>query len=348
MLNDGFARSYLRSQMAWFFTAYLVCVFIFSIHKRPTINILIGYIIGAVALQCVISLAMYFSDGLSDFLFSIQLQSVFDEEKREAIEAQRLMGYGTGLFGAGMVCGYALILLIYVMLKVKMKTWQFIGLCALYCFIFFIGLFNARTTVVGLGVSLVFLAVLYIMDHRADKKRGKMFVVASIFLFAGGYSLCFIYFPEFTDWAFELFDNFRDKGELTTKSSEGLLVNIFMPSGTKAKIFGTGSSIFFGIDIGYTRLFFYFGLLGTTVYFLYSLVVVKQCITKDWSLNLLLITIIVYNMVLNIKGLTDLNPVLYLFFFFFMFYKYYIYMPKIELKQKQIARYKKVKKEQQI
>lgn len=348
LVNDGFPRSYIRSQMAWFFTAYLVNVILFQIHKKPSINILLGYIVGAVALQCVISLAMYFNDPLSDFLFSIQLQSVFDEETRDAIEGHRLMGYGTGLFGAGMVCGYALILLSYLMMRLKVSTKQFILLSALYCFIFFIGLFNARTTVVGLGVSLVLMAVLYFMDHRVDKKRGKIFLVTSFFFFAGAYSLCFIYFPQFTDWAFELFDNFRDKGELTTKSSEGLVTNIFLPDSAMSAFFGTGSSEFFGVDVGYTRLFFYFGIFGAAMYFLYGFIIVKQCFTKDWAINILLMTILAYNMVINVKGLTDLNPVLYLFFFFFMFYKYYIYYPKAELRQKQISYYKKLKKKQQI
>lgn len=344
--SDDFWKTYLRSQMGFFFTAYLIIAILFKIHKKPTVNILIGYIVGAIALQCVLSLAMYFNDSLSDFLFSIQLQSVFDEEKRNAIEGHRLMGYGTGLFGAGMVCGYALILLIYLIMRLKVTTTQFILLAILYCFIFFIGLMNARTTTVGLGVSLIFLAILYFMDHRVDKKRAKIFIVSSILLFIGGYSLSYLYFPQFTDWAFELFDNFVNKGELTTKSSEGLVENISLPTDVVSRLIGTGSSVFFGIDVGYTRLVAFFGLLGTTMYFLYEFIIAKQCLTKDWSLNILILTIVVYCMIINIKGLTDFNPVLYLFFFFFMFYKYYIYIPKIELQQRQIAKDKKLKQEQ--
>lgn len=348
LVSDAFPKAYLRSQMGWFFTSYLVCSVLFQIHKKPTANILIGYVVGAIGLQCVIAVAMYFIPPLADFLFSIQLQTVFDEEAREAIEGQRLMGYGTGLFGAGMVCGYGLIMLIYLIMRLKINTIQFISLAALYCFIFFVGLMNARTTTVGLGVSLIFLAILYFMDHRVEKKRAKIFVVSSVLLFMGAYSLSFIYFPQFTDWAFELFDNFMNRGELTTKSSEGLLDNLFLPEDTKSRVFGTGSAIFFGVDVGYTRMIFYFGIVGTIMYFLYGFIIVKQCLTKDRTLNMLLFTILIYNMIINVKGWTDLNPVLYLFFFFFMFYKYYIYMPKVELKQKAIARYKKLKKQESV
>lgn len=345
-LADPWAVSYIRSQMGWFFTAYLINGFLFSVHKKPTIFILLGYIVAAVALQCTISLVIHYNESVKDFLFSIQHQAVFDEKTRNIIEKQRLIGYGTGLFGAGMVCGYALILLTYIIMRMKLNKLQFMILILLYFFIFFIGLFNARTTTVGLGFSLIFLAILYIFDHRNEKRRIKLFVVSGIILFIAGYMLCAEFFPEYADWAFELFNSISTKGELHTDSSEGLIPNLVLPTGFMKRLFGTGSSVFFGTDVGFTRMFVFFGVIGTFMYLLYNFIILRLCHTKDWSLTLLYIVFFGYNIALNIKGWTDLNPVLYLFLFFFAFYKYDVYYPKVELYKIQMKKLKMKEKSQ--
>ncbi len=345
--SDAWVVSYIRSQMGWFFTAYLLIGILFKIHNKPTIFILFGYVIGAVALQCAISLTMHYNEPLKEFLFSIQHQAVFDERARSITEKQRLIGYGTGLFGAGFVCGYALILLTYVIMRIKLKKKQFILLIFLYFFIFFIGLFNARTTTVGLGFSLIFLAILYITDHRNEKKRVKLFIVSGVIFFIAGYMLCAEFFPEYSEWAFELFNSMSTRGDFHTDSSEGLIVNLVLPSGFKTRLFGTGSSVFFGTDVGYTRMFVYFGVIGTFFYFFYDFIILKQCMTKDWSITFLYIVIMGYILALNIKGWTDLNPMLYLLLFFFAFYKYEIYYPKVELHEQRLKKLKETKSSNQ-
>ena len=51
---------------------------------------------------------------------------------------------------------------------------------------------------------------------------------------------------------------------------------------------------------------------------------------KDSLLELVLIASTTY----LLKGLIDLNLILYIIFFYFMFYKYYVYMPKLYAKSK--------------
>ena len=50
--------------------------------------------------------------------------------------------------------------------------------------------------------------------------------------------------------------------------------------------------------------------------------------TKYTSLNWALITLLLYNMALNLKGLSDLNPIALIVFFFVMYRKYYIVLPE--------------------
>lgn len=326
---DPYAFGYVKSNVAFIFTAYLLIFLMFNIHKTPTFHTLLYYLVATVVLQCIITLVMYFSDGVKDFLISIQLQTDITERAVDIAEKERLVGYGTGFFGAGSICGFGLIIMGYLFMKAELKTKQFLLLAVLYSFVFYIGLFMARTTIIGLAFSLMLIAFLFLFDKKSNKKNFKTFLISFVFLAIAGYFLAFAYFPSFTGWAFELFNNFVSTGELQTQSSSGLSEMFYLPEDLKTFFFGTGSMEFFGSDVGYTRLFFYAGIFGTIMFFLYSMIIVRLSYTKDWSVNIVGITIIVYVMILNIKGLIDQNPALYVIFFYFMFYKYYIFMPKV-------------------
>lgn len=331
---DGYTISYFRTQIAWFFTAYLVILAIFKVHKKPTFNTVLLYVVGAITLQSVIAFAMYTNEGIEDFFFSLQMQVEYTEEIMEEAGSQRLMGYGIGFFGAGAMAGIGLIAASYLFMRLKLNTPGFILLVACYVFMFYIGLFMARTTVVGMGVGLILIAILYLKDNRSIKKQAKKFIIVSVFLLAAGYTFAMFYFSSFSSWAFELFTNFLERGRLETTSSNGLEEMFIIPEDLHTLIFGKGDMGFWGSDVGYSRLLFYVGLPGSFLFFAYQLFIIKLGQTKDWAVNIFALTMFVYVMVLNIKGWIDLNFILYLNFFFFMFYKYYVYYPQLYLKRR--------------
>lgn len=332
--SDPYTFGYIRSQIAWFFSAYLVIFMIYKVHKRPSFNVVLLYIAAAIGLQAIITFGMNMSEGMHDFFYSIQMQAEYTEEIMEEGGRQRLMGYGIAFFGAGAVSGIGLIMISYLLMKLKLDNKGFFALAALYVFTFYIGLFMARTTTIGAAVGFMVIAILYIWDNKSEKKQLKYFFIAAIFLMAGGYTLAMFYFPDFSDWAFELFTNFMRTGKLQTNSSNGLDEMFIIPKDLHTLIFGTGGMVFNGTDVGYSRLLFWVGVPGTLAFFLYQLFIIKLSQTKDWTINIVPMSIFVYTLALNVKGWIDLNLILYLFFFYFMFYKYYVYMP---------ARYLKVK-----
>lgn len=339
---DDFMVSFIKSQMGWFFTSYMIIYFMYRIHKNPSVYVLIGYIVGAITLQCVITLIMYFNEAANDFFYSIQLQTDIDEYKKGIAEKERLIGYGTAFFGAGIVAGYALMLIMYLFLKIKMNIKQFAFLAFLYALIFYVGLFSARTTVIGFVASFIVFSVLFFFDVKPLKKQGSYFIASLVFLLVTGYILCYIYFPDFTSWAFELFNKATERGIVETDSSNGIVQMFYAPEDFKTFIFGNGVMDFFGSDVGYTRLMFYIGFPGMCMYFFYSIFIVAKSMTKDWTLNFLLIALLIYNMVMNVKGFTDLNMLFYLFFFYFMFHKYYIYLPQVYMNsQKAVSKKEK-------
>lgn len=326
---DAFSFDYVKSRIAWFFTAYIIILLIFKVHRRPTLNTVLLYIVAAIALQSLIAFFMYISEPIEKFFYSLQMQVEYTEELMDEAGRQRLMGYGIGFFGAGAISGIGLILLSYLFMRMRLKLKEFILLAGLYVLIFYIGLFMARTTIVGMAIGFVVIGVLYLWDNRAVKKQAKIFVISSVFLMAAGYIFAMLYFSSFSDWAFELFTNLFVHGRLETKSSSGLAEMFMIPKDLQTLIIGEGEIVFFGSDVGYSRLLFYSGILGTLAFFLYQLYVIKLGLTKDWGVNIVPLSIFVYTLALNVKGFIDLNFILYLIFFYFMFYKYYVYMPKI-------------------
>lgn len=322
---DPYLYSFSRSQIGWLFTAYLLVFLFFKVFQKGSLNTFLLFIIGAICLQCICSVLMHEFPAVNSFLSSLAMQTDLDELKRGQTEDQRLLGYGVAFFGAGLICGVALIFIIYILMSRKQNVIQLSILVALYVFIFYIGLLNARTTVVGLLASIALLAILLWKGKKVSSMQGFKFIGISLLFLSIGYTLCYIYFPEFSDWAFELFTNYQKTGELRTNSSDGIEHMFILPSEVQIWLFGRGGMAFWGSDVGYTRLLFYFGLPGTIAFFYYPYIMSKMCESKDVGFNWTLVVLFIYNLALNVKGLSDLNIFMYLIVFYFIFKKYYTY-----------------------
>lgn len=320
---DPFIFDYPKSQIAWMFTAYLTTYLFFKIYRQGTLNQFLLYIVLAITLQCIITICMYRYPEVSDFFTSLAMKTDIDELKRSQTEESRLLGYGIAFFGAGIVCGMALILIVYMLMSRKFNLFQISVLGILYTFIFYIGLFSARTTVVGLSASLALLVLLILKGKSYSAQAYKFLGIGVIFLLIG-YTLCFVYFPDFTDWAFELLTNYESSGELRTNSSDAIQHMFLFPQNMLQWLFGIGLMAYSGSDVGYTRLLFYSGLPGTLAFFYYSYYITKKCMTKNKMFNITLIFMFIYNLALNVKGFSDLNNYLYLFFFYFLMKKDYL------------------------
>ena len=325
--GDSYWIDFTKTQSAWFFSAYFIISIFFMAHPKGGFDKLCYYIIGAIFLQCVISVVMYQDESIASFFNSLQKLDTIAIAKRDETEGKRLLGYGTAFFGAGIACGLAMILVIYIIMTKKLNMFQLIFAAFVYSSIFYIGLLTARTTIVGGGASLA-LAVILAFTRNTQRKQILSYVLYCIILLSIGYSLCYIYFEEFADWAFEAFINYQETGEFRTKSSDGLTSQMFLtPLTTFNWIFGEGHGHYFGVDVGFTRLLFWIGLPGTIMFFYFIYTTMKFCVTKNQALNFTLIVIFAYNLALNWKGFSELNYATFLFTFYFLHYKYYIYTP---------------------
>jgi len=327
---DPYTFGFFKSEIAWFFSTYLIVLFIFKVHKHPTVDTVLKYIVGAVGLQCFITLIMYLNEGIADFFWSIQFQEQYNEDVVGENSWQRLMGYGIAFFGAGANNGVGLVIISYLLVSKPLKTNEFLFLTFLYVLIFYISLFMARTTVVGAGVGFAIIAFYYFFKKDTfNKKQVHRFAIAALFMMFSGYLFVMFYFENISSWAFELFTNFLQTGKLRTRSSDGLTQMFRVPETVGLFLFGDGRMIFRGTDVGFSRMLFYVGLVGSVLFYGYPFFIMKMWGTKNKNIKILGCSIAIYCMILNLKGWFDLNHIFFMIFFYFMFYKYYVYYPKL-------------------
>lgn len=326
---DNYIITYSKSTLGWFFSAYFIIYLFFKIYPRKGVDTLIYFIIAAIVLQGIISVAMYLNPNVADFFNSIQIGSddLLLSTKRAQTEGKRLLGFGIAFFGAGVIYGVALIFLIYILMAKKLNLLQVLFFSILYIFVFFVGMLSARTTLVGGFASLGLLIILLFRGNSGRRSQLITFIFYSVILVTISITLIYQFFFDMADWALEPFINYKASGELRTDSSDGLVIMFMLPQTFVQWIFGIGVGNFWGSDVGFTRLLYWFGLPGTILFFLFGYLLIKQSFTANQALNYTLLVTFAYNLALNVKGLSDLNWLWALFAFYFLYYNYYIYTP---------------------
>lgn len=327
--GDTFYFDYSKSQIAWLFSSYLIAYLFFKVHPNGRIHVFIYYIIAAITIQGIISVWMYLDPVVADFFDKIQMSTGLTEGKRMSTEGKRLLGYGVAFFGAGIVFGISLIFIAYIFMTRKLNLLLQLFFAILYVATFLVGLMSARTAVVGLVASLGLVAILYFKANASLKSQSILMLFYCAVFSSVGVTLVYTFFPEFADWTFELFINYQESGEVRTSSSDGLSEMFYLPTTFNEWVLGRGIGNYWGSDVGYTRLLFWFGIPGTIMYFAYQYMFVKHSFSSDKAFNLTLIVVFAYNMALNVKGLSDLNHFGSMIMMYFLYYRYFVYTPQL-------------------
>lgn len=308
--------SYVISNTIIFVSAYFVIKVINGSGIYVSSEYLIKLIIYSIALQCLISILMHFIPSLKDIILSI---TAFDDTQLETIdrlEAERVIGFGLTFFWAGAYCGMGLILIAYLIKYSYIQSKQIFWFVLLYAFIFVIGMMMARTTIIGASLSLL----LFLFPHkqnafsyRSVKFIGLLVIFPVLFI-----STLYLAFPNLfskidylIQFAFEMFINLKNKGELQTDSTDVLKNMFILPDNLKTWIIGdgywmnpVGEGYYMHTDVGFLRAIYYFGLAGLLSFILSQLIILKYSLNK----KLLFITILAYFLILNVKGFFEYTP----------------------------------------
>lgn len=321
--GDAEFVKYFISMSLVYFSCYYVTK-ILKRHEKYNFNDLIDLLEFIVLIQLLLSLIMFFVPSVKNFLVGIQNWGM-DGYMVDQVSSVRLIGFGASFFLAGTIISYCLILLSYKLLCSDMsKSIRLLGFL-LYFLILFLGIFMARTTVVGFIFSLILVLLL---NNRMKVINLKAIVMSFIFIIG----LIFALFqtvissiPELeilSDNAFELIINAQETGEASSHSTNELSAmyeNFSVNAGTlvigDAHFVGDKGGYYQNTDVGFFRLIFYFGLVGSFFYFLFQYKVIammRRCFNIPFALFFVIYMLL---LVLNLKGFADLVSISLLFCF---------------------------------
>ena len=296
--------------------------------KVISFYVITRYFLMTLVVQSVIAIVMFVNQPICLFLFDLQGIDLTSRVIKMYFGV-RLIGLGCFYFGAGAIYGLGLIAIMPFMLKAKNKQ-QLIKLILLYVYIFIVGIFFARTAMIGCVFSIVYL-IFCILIPKMCNKVFLVFRQFIIYLTVFGIALVFIYtsspklqedYGDIIDFGFEAFINLVENGELSTASSDGLTEYhlSICPQNQKTYYIGDmrwtkGDSYYSDSDVGYVRLLFYFGVPGVILFLLYqySIVRISGLIFKERILSFFFFTVFFYALILLIKGYIDVASLIFIY-----------------------------------
>lgn len=305
--------------------AFFAVYFIYSVDKKfivPTERFVIESIILAVTFQCLLSFILFLRPDIQDAVYSLVSTSELRLSKIEELSGGRIIGFGRSFFEAGIYNGMALMFIAYCIRYYKLSNKELSKFVILYAFIFGIGMMMARTTLVGAALSLLILLSSNNFNLRSVSRKKLKFFSMLIIVPLGMVYLFLTLFPGFVQnlerlfrFGFELFINLSETGSLETTSTTGMFEMYIFPDNMKTWLIGDalwddpfsdGTSFYMGTDIGYSRMIFFFGIIGTLCFFIYQYIFIKYSINK----RLPTIIFFIYVLALNTKGMADISYML--------------------------------------
>ena len=327
--------TYIRSAIIWIGGAYAVCSLIYLTHKRVTVPLVINYLAWVCVFQCLIALLNEFIPAFRTFI-----DATVEQGQGMLQDLGRMYGLGASLDVGGSRFAATLVAISFLLVQ-KGEDREYISqflLVFAFCFITVVGNMIARTTLVGVGVGLVYLIMAEIRNislrRHDDDYHSSLF--SWILVLAVAIPVCsFFYtasdqFNQMMRFGFEGFFNFIEEGHWSTASTSTLETMYVWPDNLKTWMIGDGyfgnqrydpnyigtatrGGFYMGTDVGYCRYIFYFGipgLIAISAVMIYAGVIASEDFPKYAHVFFMGV---LCNFIIWLKVSTDLFPFLSLF-----------------------------------
>lgn len=329
--SDNAYVTYFVSMTVWLSGAYTVCSLIKRVHNELSVENVTAYITAVCVVQCLLALLINSIPSLKSLVDTYILQ-----DQDFLTEVERLYGIGASLDTAGVRFSACLILLIFTLNKNKNTMPKGVLAIAIlaYLWISVIGNMMARTTIVGVGLSLFYALLTFRLDSVSNGFFRVLRVLLMILVIAiplGRYLYGNnLQFYELSRFAFEGFFNLAETGEWEIDSNEKLKSMIVFPDNMKTWIVGDGyfdnpyytdltfigtyvGGYYMGTDIGYLRFIFYFGIIGLIAFSCFFISIAKECIALLPRYKSAILFILLLGFIIWLKVATDVFLVFALF-----------------------------------
>lgn len=290
--------------------------------KNFTVTTVLDLIVTVGLLQAVLSLTFFFFPSLFEYYIGfINAEANMGLIKRVNLIELRLIGVGNAFFNG--VIKYGVIFIILTYLKYDERsffkdrtTLYFVSYSLLLC----AGVMTGRTFFLAIALSLLYF-------FGQESKRLLAFTFKSL-----GYGAVLLFFliiiisifsnfidgnraEKVKDFVFEIFINYEETGQLRTNSSDKTADMYVLPDNRKTWLFGdgkfmdSGGSYYKGTDVGYLRYIYYFGIIGTSVFFFVQYKIVNWIASFNYSkaFSKLIYFLFFWILILNFKGIAYLD-----------------------------------------
>lgn len=324
--TDDISFALIRGPYVIFYLSYsFLIVFIFKkIYNAPSLYLLMELCIYISLIYGLISIVFFI---VPDTLYWYKSLIVLIEDvdaKIDIISAFRLfgasqnMGYANAAVHMGVVMWIAILLHKEKFGFLKRKLFYYFVIS----FLSVVGVLFARTYFVMLALTIVYLYMLNafkLCDTFIDVVKMYMPII-----FLGMLSLFYLISTneEAVNWLFELFVNFLAGDGFTSDSTNELQNMIVFPNNLKTWLFGDGlaftstNGFYMNTDIGYLRSLFYWGIIGSLIYYGGIIIIyrmLKKRIVSDAGLKVLFFMVLVWFGIYNMKEFWSPVPYFVLF-----------------------------------
>lgn len=323
VVDFSFIKEIVIVNVVRFYAAYFVVkMFLCSYDEKATLKQFIFLIEILVLFQILVALFMFFDRNIYNVLSPfLAMEGI---ALSQTINALGIRPFGIGsyaFFGAGIINCISLVLFSYLLTNYRRCNRNYIVLILMYLLICVTGILMARTTLVGVVLSLT---IILLHKSRLNFIKCISIVVAvcvSLFVALGFSASFFDQMDDLLSFGYEMFFNYMESGQLETSSTNKMLEMYIFPDNIQTWLLGDAryhaedGGYYMSTDIGYLRMIYYGGVVVLFVFVLYQLKLMffASAVFKDVSRVYLLVFVALF-LILNFKGMTDLSFVLFLFY----------------------------------
>jgi hypothetical protein len=315
-----FVKTMISFFFAAWFSAYFLVLFINRLYGKINFEILADFYIIAADIQIVLSILFFIFPKIGNVAYSLLWQAEVSKGTFEYVLGKRLLGFGAQFFGGGVKYGFVL-LLIAAILKNNILPYQKALFYSIsFLLIFLLGMMTSRTTFVGGALAMLILC------KKGSVRNTKKILFYVVFFGISIISIFLLINERITGNLIKFgYKVIVDRREFLRNINLYLKMQIF-PDTFKTWIIGDGYlmnpkvtselSYYMGTDVGYSRLLFYFGIIGTFFYFcanIYLIHCAKTNNKKKYAFFFLLSAVLL--IIVNLKGLTSLSILIAPFLF---------------------------------
>lgn len=328
--SDYTYTSYIMSMWVWFVGAYTVTTLIRVIHGNISVNLIANYLIAACVLQCIVALLVEHYAAIDEFVASL----VYGQ----AVDSERMSGFGAGLDPAGIRFAAVLVILGCISIspnRLKEAGWTTGFYLLAFAIISIVGNMISRTTTVGTLIAIIYWITESVRNKNSYIWYNKFWMWVLLYISFVVVLCTFLYhtnldFRENIRFGFEGFFSLIEKGEWKVSSNEILKNMLVFPNNIKTWLIGDGYIIdpnevdpyyvgpqwkgyYMGTDIGYLRFIFYFGLIGLVCFCMFFIYAAWCCMEKYKTYKTLFMLLLMSNFIIWFKVSTDIFCVFALF-----------------------------------